>query len=293
MSAHPVPTFDLQSHSQHSDGALSPREVVAAAAAAGVQTLALSDHDNVDGVAEAVAAAAELGMRLVPAVEITAIDQGQQELHILGYLIDYHDRTLSERLESYRDERLHRADAMAAALKDLGFELDETVLQARIDEGKSVGRPHLARAVVAHGANAERLADEGCTDPSAFLVNYLIEGRPAFRARERPSVREAVGAIHGAGGLAVWAHPFWDISDPDTVLERISSFQSFGMDGVECFYVTHTQEQVELLAARCEELGLLSTGSSDFHGPDHRDFSRFRAFQTYGREPRLGPIADS
>jgi hypothetical protein len=91
--------------------------------------------------------------------------------------------------------------------------------------------------------------------------------------------------------VAVWAHPFWDVEDPDAVLEAIDRFRARDLDGVECFYATHTREQAELLADRCADLGLLSTGSSDFHGPTHRLFSRFRAFSTYGRTPALGPIA--
>jgi predicted metal-dependent phosphoesterase TrpH len=91
--------------------------------------------------------------------------------------------------------------------------------------------------------------------------------------------------------VAVWAHPFWDIDAADEVLEAIDRFHAHGLDGVECFYPTHTQEQAELLADRCSALGLLSTGSSDFHGPTHRLFPRFRAFSMYGRTPALGPIA--
>jgi 3',5'-nucleoside bisphosphate phosphatase len=287
-----LPIFDLQSHSVHSDGVLSAAEVVAAAAQAGVRLLALSDHDSVDGVQEALDTAQRLGLGLVPAVEISALDENNQDQHILGYLIDHRDPLLSERLESYRLDREGRAGRMADALRELGFELDETPLQARAAEGKSIGRPHLARAAVSHPANQTRLAQDGLTDPSAFLVEYLIEGKPAFRSRTIPSVPESIDAIHDAGGLAIWAHPFWTIPEPETVLGMLDSFRESGIDGVECFYVTHTPEQVEVLADRCDELDLLTTGSSDFHGPGHREFSRFRAFHTFGREPRLGPIGD-
>ncbi len=286
-----APTFDLQSHSRQSDGALAPREVVEAAARAGVELLALSDHDTVAGVEEASRAAEEQGIRLVPAVEISAIDDGKTDLHILGYRIDPRDPVLAERLVAYRADREHRAERMAAALRELGFELDESPIEARLAQGKSVGRPHLAQAVVGHPGNAERLTSEGRTDPSAFLVGYLIEGAPAFRPRLHPSIEESIDAIHDAGGVAVWAHPFWDVAEPQDVLESIDRFRSFGLDGVECFYATHDREQTELLADRCAELGLLSTGSSDFHGPEHGQFSSFRCFSTYGREPKLGPIA--
>jgi 3',5'-nucleoside bisphosphate phosphatase len=287
----PAPTFDLQSHSVHSDGALTAAEVVAAAASAGVELLALSDHDTAEGVPEAQRAATELGIELVPATEISAIDEGRQDLHILGYLIDPADRALVGALERSRSDREHRATAMVEALKDLGFAVDEPMLARRIEQGQSVGRPHLAQAVVSRPENRERLEAAGLLDATAFLVEYLIEGRPAFVARAAPSVPEAIDLIHGAGGVAVWAHPFWDVAEPDAVLSTIDRFRMAGIDGVEAFYVTHTEDQTRLLAARCAELGLLSTGSSDFHGPDHHRFSGFRAFATYGLAPELGPLA--
>jgi predicted metal-dependent phosphoesterase TrpH len=285
------PTFDLQSHSIHSDGALSPADVVAAAAEAGVELLALTDHDSVEGVAEAAQAAQQSGIRLIPAAEISAVEGDRQDLHILGYLIDADDSTLRARLKEYRDDREHRADAMAEALSELGYELDRGSLDKRRAEGKTIGRPHLADAVVNHPANAQRLAEEGLDERSAFLVHYLIEGRPAFRQRTRPTIPEAVQTIHDAGGVAIWAHPFWDIKEPDQVLAAIDRFVAAGIDGVECFYATHTKEQTDLLVQRCAEGGLLCTGSADFHGPGHRHFPRFRAFSTYGHEPVLGPIA--
>jgi 3',5'-nucleoside bisphosphate phosphatase len=285
------PSFDLQSHSRYSDGALDPAGVVAAAAAAGVQLLALTDHDTVDGVREAASAAAELGIRLATGVEISALDRTSADLHILGYLIDDRDPVLLERLTAYRADRERRSERMAAALRELGFELDERALERRAAAGRPIGRPHIAQAVTSHPANAERLASEGLTDASAFLDAYLTEGRPGFRQRETPTVPEAIRAIHDAGGVAVWAHPFWDIPEPDAVLATIDRFRGEGIDGVECFYITHTAEQTVILANRCAELGLLSTGSSDFHGPDHALMSRFMAFSTYGLEPRLGPIA--
>ncbi len=286
------PTFDLQSHSIHSDGGLTPSGVVEAAAAAGVQLLALTDHDTAAGVAEAQRAATELGVGLVPATEITSIWEGGQDLHVLGYLIDPDNPTLVRALERSRSDRELRAQKMAQALQDMGYELDQAVLDQRAAEGKAIGRPHLAQAVVTVPANHDRLEKEGLLDPTAFLVEYLIEGRPAFRDREAPSVEEAIELIHTAGGLAVWAHPFWDVKDPADVLAAINRFRAAGVDGVESFYVTHTREETELLVNRCTELGLLSTGSSDFHGPQHQTFSRFRAFCTYGLEPKLGPLAD-
>lgn len=287
-----APTFDLQSHSHHSDGSLAPSEVVFAAVAAGVELLALTDHDTVGGVREAAEAAGKLGVRLATGVEISALAATGLDLHILGYLIDDREPVLLERLERYRADRERRTQAMVAALGELGFEIDERALEQRAAAGQPIGRPHIARAVTEHPANAERLLAEGLSEPSAFLEAYLIEGRPGFRPRRLPSVPEAIAAIHDAGGLAVWAHPFWDIRSSSEVLATIDRFRTDGIDGVECFYATHSGEQTALLAERCAELGLLSTGSSDFHGPEHPLMSRFRAFKTYGLEPRLGPIGD-
>jgi len=290
------PRFDLQSHSTHSDGALSAAEVVERAADAGVELLALSDHDTVSGVSEAIAAGQRHHVRVVPAVEISAVDDDSpvaRELHILGYNIDHTGPILTERLAEFLADREHRTLRMAAALRELGLELDERQIAARVADGQPIGRPHLAEAVLASPANASRLKDEHIDDIGSLIRAYLIDGRPAFRLRETPTVGQAIDAIHQAGGVAVWAHPFWDISDPDEVLASIDRFHTLGIDGVEAFYVTHTREQTELLAERCRALGLLSTGSADFHGPENRLFSRFLAFDTYGLEPNLGPIASA
>jgi 3',5'-nucleoside bisphosphate phosphatase len=286
--------FDLQSHSTHSDGALSAADVVARAADAGVQLLALTDHDTVDGVDEALAAGQRLGVQVVPAVEISVIDHTApqpRELHMLGYGVDHTGAALTQRLATFLADREQRTLRMAAALGELGFELDRRDIDKRVAAGRPIGRPHLAEAVLAAPANSQRLRDEQIDDIGSLIRAYLIDGRPAFRLRETPTVAEAIDAIHEAGGVAVWAHPFWDISDADEVLATIDRFRALGVDGVEAFYVTHTREQTELLGARCAELGLLSTGSADFHGPENRLFSRFLAFETYELQPNLGPIA--
>jgi 3',5'-nucleoside bisphosphate phosphatase len=274
--------FDLQSHSTHSDGVLSATEVVERAANAGVELLALSDHDTISGVAEAITAGERLGVRVVSAVEISAVDAGSpvpRELHILGYNIDHTGPPMTTALVDFLADREHRTLRMRDALRDVGFDLDEAEIDSRIAEGKPIGRPHLAAAVLAAPANSERLKDEDIDDVGSLIRGYLIEGKSAFRLRETPTVAEAVVAIHDAGGVAIWAHPFWDIADPDEVLATVDRFKALDIDGIEAFYITHTKEQTELLAKRCAELGLLSTGSADFHGPENRQFSEFMAFQ--------------
>ena len=129
------------------------------------------------------------------------------------------------------------------------------------------------------------------SDPGRLLEAYLIPGAPAYRRRTTPTVQEAIDVIHAAGGLAVWAHPFWDLDEDAAVLETTARFAAMGIDGVECFYITHTEAQTRLAAGAASANGLLTTGSADFHGPSHHQFSRFGAFSTYDLEPRLGAIA--
>jgi 3',5'-nucleoside bisphosphate phosphatase len=288
--------FDLQSHSTRSDGVLEPAEVVHAAARAGVRLLALTDHDTLAGVPGALRAGSEHGISVVPAIEISAIDDGgksgtARELHILGYLVDHTDSAFTATLSGFLADREQRTLRMARNLSDLGIELDRRAIDTRVGAGEPIGRPHLAEAALSHPANANRFRDEQIDDIGSFIRAYLIEGRPAFSLRVTPTVEEAIDAIHSARGLAIWAHPFWDVSDPAEVLSTIERFTALGIDGVEAFYVTHTREQTEMLHARCAELDMLSTGSADFHGPENRLFSRFMAFETYGLTPHLGPIA--
>jgi predicted metal-dependent phosphoesterase TrpH len=281
-----APTFDLQSHSTQSDGSLAPSDVVARAAAAGVELLALSDHDTIAGVPEALASAREHGIRLSPAAELSSVHGEHEDLHILGYEIDPSDPGLQAALEDFRADRGRRIMAMADRLRELGFSLDDSSFAAR----ESLGRPHLADAVLAHPDNAERLAREGITGKRELFPPYLVPGAAAYVARSRPTVEEAVEVIHAAGGVAIWAHPFWDIEDREKVLDTVRYFAARGLDGVECFYAEHSREQTLILHDECEARGLLSTGSADFHGPDHDHFSRFRHFELHGRAPRLGPI---
>jgi len=283
-----LPAFDLQSHSTHSDGTLAPAEVVAQAAAAGVELLALTDHDTVAGVPEASAAARAHGIRLSPAAELSSVHGAHEDLHVLGYEIDPSDPGLQAALEDFRADRGRRIHAMAHRMRELGFELDDAALEGR----ESLGRPHLADAVLAHPANAERLAREGIQGRRELFPPYLVPGAVAYVARSRPTVEEAIEVIHAAGGVAVWAHPFWDVEDGDEVLRSVRRFAAAELDGVECFYVEHTREQALLLHDACEARGLLSTGSADFHGPGHEHFDRFRNFDLYGRAARLGPIGN-
>src|SRR3954469_10978129 len=224
-------SFDLQAHSSFSDGTLAPSAVASAASSAGIELLALSDHDTVDGVDEALAAGWTHGVEIVPAAELSSVDGDEEDLHILGYRIAHEDPALKATLADYREDRGRRIEAMAQLMREDGWALDEATLEQRRAAGLPLGRPPLAQAAFGHPANARRIERESLETFSDLLVAYLIPGAPAYRPRTRPTVAEAIATIHAAGGLAIWAHPFWDVDHPEQALSAIDRFQAAGLDG--------------------------------------------------------------
>ncbi|MGH2922768.1 MAG: PHP domain-containing protein [Solirubrobacterales bacterium] len=266
--------IDLQSHSTVSDGELPPAEVVAAAAEAGVTTMALTDHDAVDGIAAASEAAKEAGIALVPAAEISCVHADLDDLHMLGYWIG--PAALAPACERAQNERVTRAEEIVAKLSSLGVEVRIEDAIAQAGDASSVGRPHIAKAA---GTPPDGM--------SAFFEEYLIPGAKAFVPRRWPSAGEAIDLIREAGGTPVLAHPFWDLDEPQRVAALIDDL---AIDGVEVFYPAHDRAQTRFLLDVCAERGLAATGSSDFHGPNHKMFDRFGAYPTYGLgEPELPP----
>ena len=263
--------IELQSHSTVSDGQLAPAEVVEEAAKAGVTTLALTDHDAVAGVPEAEEAARALGIELVPAIEMSCVHEYAEDLHICGYWVDL--ERIAPACERAQLGRRERAGEIVENLRREGFDLtlDDAIREAGAAD--SIGRPHIARAAGASG------------DLGPFFEEYLVPGAKAFVPRRWPSAEQAIELIREAGGVAVIAHPYWDISEPDKVEHLI---RSLGADGIETFYPSHSKEQTEHLLALCDELGLVPTASSDYHGPTHKTFAEFGAYDTYGLgEPQV------
>ncbi len=263
--------IELQSHSTVSDGQLAPAEVVAEAAKAGVTTLALTDHDAVAGVPAAAEAARRVGIDLVPAIEMSCVHEYAEDLHICGYWVDL--ERIGPACERAQQERRDRAGEIVENLRREGFDLtlDDAIREAGAAD--SIGRPHIARAAGATG------------DLGPFFEEYLVPGAKAFVPRRWPSAEQAIALIREAGGAAVIAHPYWDVSEPEKVEELI---RSLGADGVETFYPSHSKEQTAHLLELCEELELVPTGSSDYHGPTHKTFAEFGAYETYGLgQPRV------
>ena len=263
--------IELQSHSTVSDGQLPASEVVAEAAKAGVTTLALTDHDAIAGVGEAQRAAEEHGIELVPAIEMSCVHRYAEDLHVCGYWVDL--EKIAPACERAQQERRARAGQIVQNLQREGFELTLEDAIREAGAADSIGRPHIARAAGATG------------DLGPFFEEYLVPGAKAFVSRQWPTAEEAVATIREAGGVAVVAHPYWDVKDPAQVEDLIRSLEP---DGVEAYYPSHTKEQTEHLLRLCSELDLVPTASSDYHGPTHKTFAEFGAYDTFGLgEPQV------
>lgn len=244
-------------HTTASDGRLPPAELVARASAAGLKTISVTDHDTVAAIADVTTAAAASGIRAVPGIEITAIDQGR-DVHMLGYFFDPASHQLAEFLVNQRALRVSRVREVTARLAALNMFIDvEALLMAAAARpGSSVGRPQIARALVAAGHVA--------SVQEAFDL-WLATGRPAFVPRTGPSPAAVVQTIHAAGGIASLAHP--GVTGRD---ELIAPLADNGLDAIEVYHSDHTAEDTVTYRRTAARLGILISGGSDFHGEDSR-----------------------
>lgn len=243
---------DLHTHSTASDGSRAPADVVREARRMGLSAIALTDHDTVAGLAAATAAGAEQGVRVVPGVELSAVE-GEVETHLLGlHLAD--TAGLERELDGLRDMRRVRAERIVVKLNALGVRITmDAVLQQLGDApGAAIGRPHVARAMVSEG---------WATDLRDAFDRYLGNGRPAFVHKDRLAMADAIALIHSAGGLAVLAHPAGAATR-----ERVEALAAIGLDGVEVRHPSHSSEDVKRITALIEHFGLVPSGGSDWHG---------------------------
>ncbi len=245
---------DLHIHSTASDGKLTPAEVVQEAAARGLNFIALADHDTVDGIAPALAAAKGLpSLKIIPGVEIST-DIPQGEVHVLGYFIDYADPQLRVALDRFRNSRLVRAQGMVAKLEKLGIAIDWPRVQ-EIAGGSSIGRPHIAQAMLEKGYIASL--------KQAF-TDYIGRNGPAYVEREKMTPAEAVALIIKAKGLPVLAHPL-TAGDPEAMTLEL---KAAGLAGLEAYYDGYTPEEISRLVGLADKHNLIATGGSDYHGLD-------------------------
>lgn len=250
-------TIDLHTHSAVSDGTDTPAELVAQAAAAGLSVVALTDHDTFDGLAEALGAGRRHGIEVVPGMELSCSRLGQS-VHLLAYGADPGDPALAAELAMVRDGRSGRLRPVLAKLAALGVPVSEEEVRSFVGSSPSVGRPHIADALVAAGHVADR--------KEAF-DRYLADGGPAHVARYAIDIGRGIDLVHGAGGVAVLAHPWGRGREsvlPADVVERLVA--EHGLDGIEADHQDHDPDARAGLHALAERLGVLATGSSDYHG---------------------------
>jgi predicted metal-dependent phosphoesterase TrpH len=249
-----VSGVDLHTHTTASDGTYTPAELVGEAVRRGVRVLAVTDHDSVEAVAPARAAARDHPLlEIVPGIEINTDDPGG-EIHILGYFLDHDAAWLRDLLREFREERAARVHRIVERLTALGHPIDAEEVFALVQEG-SAGRPHVAQIMVRRGYVG--------TVREAF-DRFLATGKPGYVPHRKVSSREACEIIRRAGGLAVVAHPAFH-DDPEAMVRALAATRL--LDGVECYYAEHSAEQTARFLGLCRELDLLPTGGSDFHGP--------------------------
>ena len=248
--------IDLHTHTTASDGLLSPLELVRAADQRGISVLGITDHDTVDGLDEAIAGARVGGVVVVPGVELSTTIPGP-EIHVLGYFVDRTDPLFHERLATLARDRVRRIEIVVSQLNAAGYPVDLDALLAEAEVG-SIGRPHVARALIALGA---------ASDMNDAFGRFLRRGTVGWSPRTPFTAEEAVGMLRDNGAIPVLAHPF-STGDPAGMAARLVPV---GLRGFEVFYGEYTAAQQAHLLAIAERHSLLSTGGSDYHGPAFRE----------------------
>jgi predicted metal-dependent phosphoesterase TrpH len=248
--------IDLHVHTTASDGTLSPTEMVRHAHARGLSAVAITDHDTVEGVAEALAAGAEAGIEVVPGIEISA-EHHLGALHVLGYYMCHEDERFLERISVLQQARNNRNPRIIERLRELGISITLEQVQHEAETGQ-VGRPHFAKVMVQQGYVR--------TVREAF-DRYLKKGAPAYVDKYRFEPEEAIGCIRDAGGVAVLAHPAVIGRHGSAVLqELVASLKACGLQGIEVYYPEHSPRQQQVYQGFARQYSLIETGGSDFHG---------------------------
>ena len=245
--------IDLHTHSLKSDGSMTPAEVVREAKRAGLAAIALSDHDTVDGIREAVAEGEKIGVEVIPAIEFSV--QSKTETHILGYFIDIENPDLLKTLKEVVDLRIERNYVTCQRLNELGFDITIEEVRA-LAPNNFVGRAHFARV----------LMDKGYTKSvkEGFDL-YMTSGKYAYCEKQRLTARDAVELIGKCGGISFLAHPHLTKLGDDELKEFLKELKGFGLSGLEGYYTDYTPEMQEKYQAMAKELGLLISGGTDFH----------------------------
>lgn len=245
--------IDLHTHSTMSDGSMSPAELVRHAKEAGLAAVALTDHDSVAGVEEAMAEGERLGIEVVPGIELSA--KSATETHVLGYYIDKNNPALAAALEDILKERINRTHRTCQKLNELGFDVTVEEAEALAPAGV-VGRAHFAKLMVLKGYVSS--VKEG-------FELYFNNGRPAYSSRQKIDRFQAVDLIKNAGGLAFIAHLHLTRMEDDELEAFLTELRDYGLDGIEGYYTDYSPQMQEKYQALAKKLGLMISGGTDFH----------------------------
>jgi predicted metal-dependent phosphoesterase TrpH len=248
--------IDLHTHSSVSDGTDRPDALVQRAARAGLAVVALTDHDTFDGWSKAIGAARSAGITVVPGVEMSTTLHGAG-IHVLGYLPDPDYRPLDDELARIRADRADRLHALTQRLTELGMPLTVADVLVAAGEATTLGRPHVADAMIAKGYVRDR---------RAAFSKWLAAGGPAFVPKYAPPTVDAIGLIRAAGGVAVLAHPWGRGSRQIVDAEVLDELAAAGLGGIEVDHVDHSEAARAGLRKLAAEFDLIVTGSSDYHG---------------------------
>ena len=262
---------DLHLHTTYSDGFFPTRDVVRQARHAGLSIISITDHDHTGAIDEAIAAGNELGVSIIPGVELSAT-LNEQDIHILGYFFDHKNRELLDYLSFFRTERVKRAERIVKKLNSMNIPLSFEAVLRQAGTG-AVGRPHIASA----------LLEEGLTDTyhEAFF-KYIGFGKPAYEQKYQLSPREAIALIASTGGLSFIAHPGNNL-DEKALLALIDE----GVDGIEVIHPSHSPERVAHYKGIVSEYFLLASGGSDFHGGKRNDHDVLGTFSITADEVQM------
>lgn len=247
-------TIDLHTHTTASDGSMTPPELVRHAFEKGLAAVAVTDHDTVGGISQALEEGARLGIEVIAGVEIS-VDYAS-EVHLLGYYLNGNCEMILDTLESLRERREQRNSKIVNRLNELGFDItmQEVIRNAK---GGNAGRLHIARVMIEKGY--VKSTDEA-------FEKYLRAGRPAYFKKEKLTPKSGIAEIIRSGGIPVLAHPYYIGLSFDRLDQLVGELASLGLKGIEAFYSWHTEEQTTALLKMAKKHGLLVTGGSDFHG---------------------------
>jgi predicted metal-dependent phosphoesterase TrpH len=251
--------YDLHSHSTASDGTLSPRDLVARAAKAGVRFLALTDHDTTAGAGEAQSAAVSYGLSLIPGVEIS-VTWNKQTVHIVGLNIDTDNRILQQGLSEMRAFRDWRAKEIAERLEKAGISGAYEGALYHANGAALVSRTHFARYLVQQGV---------VSDERKVFKHYLVKGKPGFVPGQWAELDRALGWIHAAGGVAVVAHPARYTMTRSKLRRLLGEFVELGGEAIEVVSGSHSRDDYYAMAKHARDFGLQASAGSDFHSPDN------------------------